>query len=212
MYIYKITNIQNGKFYIGKTKNNVESRWYKHLKDCQYNRTSKSLLYDAIRKYGKDSFKLEIISVHENLKQLNEAEIQAIASLKPQYNIAKGGDGGWINDQTGKTWKIKDTSRMGKHNIGKHLSVERKAKVSGSNNYQSTCDIHTPWGSFPTYKAAILQAKVLKQQGVPVVTDDNTLRKYCEKDTILHTEGRRTYPKWRGKSTRSLGFYKTKRD
>jgi hypothetical protein len=68
--------------------------------------------------------------------------------------------------------------------------------------------ICTPWGRFDNYKSAILTAKKMKSLGeVAVITDRNTLKKYCESDIVLSREGRRTHPAWRGRSTRELGFY-----
>ena len=102
--IYVITNMINGNQYVGKAKS-VRRRWYQH------NNGSKSgnkYLYRAIRKYGIDNFTMSIIDCEYS----NDREVYWISELKPKYNMIKGGDGGWINDQTGKRWKIKDTSRM----------------------------------------------------------------------------------------------------
>ena len=49
--IYKITNIINNKVYIGQTVNTLKNRWCKH---CHSNGCR--MLYNAILKYGKDSF------------------------------------------------------------------------------------------------------------------------------------------------------------
>lgn len=57
-YIYKITNINNDKFYIGST-NNPERRWKEHKKGAKSNHHKK--LYDAMRKDGIDNFKFEVI-------------------------------------------------------------------------------------------------------------------------------------------------------
>ena len=55
--IYKITNIANGKFYIGKAKD-VDRRWKEHLRNVGKKRHP---LYDGILHYGVDNFKVEII-------------------------------------------------------------------------------------------------------------------------------------------------------
>ena len=60
MHIYCITNLINGKIYIGQTvQQNSKMRWYAHLADAR--RGKKSYLLDSIRKYGKDSFAWEVI-------------------------------------------------------------------------------------------------------------------------------------------------------
>ena len=45
--IYKITNLINGKVYIGKTTRTIEKRWQEHCY-CKDN----DLLHNAIRKYA----------------------------------------------------------------------------------------------------------------------------------------------------------------
>ena len=37
-YIYKISNIQNNKMYVGKTTNSIENRFKRHLNDALSNR------------------------------------------------------------------------------------------------------------------------------------------------------------------------------
>jgi group I intron endonuclease len=207
MYIYKIVNKINGKEYIGKTQKTLEERWIRHLTDSRRTNTK---LYNAIRKYGSENFEMCVVEYTGSVTReyLNDRERYWINIIDPEYNMTKGGDGGWINDQSGRTWKIKDTSKMkGKKTITTKVLAGR-AKVSGGNNYQSTHRIHTPWGVFETWTESIECAKQLKQAGrQDVVTDGGTLRKYCTEEIILSKEGRRTFPSWRGRNTKLLGFY-----
>lgn len=205
MIIYKITNNINSKTYIGKTTRSVQDRWYQHKKAAANG--VNTILYKAIRKYGPQSFSLQVVERVED--NLNEAEIRWIQLLSPEYNMTGGGDGGWINDQTGNRWKVKDPSKMGKNfREGNTHSKEWYSSVAGENNYQSRYKINTPWGCFYTWRQAISAARALKNQGrKDVVTDTITLKKYCKEDIILSSEGRRTFPLWRGKNTTQLGFY-----
>ncbi len=99
-YIYKITNLINGKIYIGKAKN-IKSRFDGHIRDS-FNKGCvgyENLLHRAIRKYGKNTFIIEQIDTAESLNDLNTKEKYYIKSLNTQnnkigYNIAGGGDGG----------------------------------------------------------------------------------------------------------------------
>lgn len=86
-------------------------------------------------------------------------------------------------------------------------------KISGGNNYQSIYFIHTPWGIYETYRAAIIEARRLRKfhNKKDVISDITTLRKYCESCILLNPTGRRTVPEWRGKTTLELGFYKEKK-
>jgi group I intron endonuclease len=98
-YIYKVTNTINNKIYIGQTKYSVAWRWHTHLYATFTNTAGdhNSLLHKAIRKYGIDAFKVEIIEQCNN-KDLNEAEIKYIKKFKSAdkdfgYNISLGGGG-----------------------------------------------------------------------------------------------------------------------
>ena len=54
-YIYKITNLVNGKSYVGQTIRTIEERWKQHIKDSKGNKDD-FYLHRAIRKYGKENF------------------------------------------------------------------------------------------------------------------------------------------------------------
>lgn len=98
--IYKVTNLVNGKTYIGQSQH-IETRWYSHKND--YNNPNSSgyttMFYNAMRKYGVDNFQFEIIEECE-LNQLNEREqywIQYYNSYwgfpnSNGYNMTLGGD------------------------------------------------------------------------------------------------------------------------
>lgn len=204
--IYRITNVVTGDFYIGKTKNTVEKRWCMHKRNA--GRGIETHFYRSIRKYGVENFKVDILEDCDSICD-NEKEKYWIKKLKPQYNMTAGGDGGWIKDQTGNHWKVRDASKMGRAwREGKQREVIDYKQISDGNNYQSKYYIFTPWGKYETWKRACSEAKKLKKQGKDdVITDVATLRKYCKEDIILSNEGRRTYPDWRGKSTKQLGFF-----
>jgi hypothetical protein len=57
MFIYIVTNKVNGKKYIGKTINSVETRWKQHVNTAKCG--GGYLFHNAIRKHGQDSFKVE---------------------------------------------------------------------------------------------------------------------------------------------------------
>ena len=61
MWIYKITNIQNNKVYIGQSIRPVNQRFRRHINDAINNKLD-TYFARAIRKYGKDNFYIKIIS------------------------------------------------------------------------------------------------------------------------------------------------------
>lgn len=95
--IYKITNKINGKIYIGETTVSLEERWRDHCKDGANGNHNKSVLHDAIHKYGADNFTIEQIDEVPN-EQRFEKETEYILkyqSLVSQhgYNIVLHGSG-----------------------------------------------------------------------------------------------------------------------
>lgn len=94
-YIYKITNLINGKSYIGKTLSTIEERWKEHCRDARRERCEKRPLYSAINKYGIENFKVEQIEeCDDNI--VNEREvywIEYFGTFKNGYNATIGGDG-----------------------------------------------------------------------------------------------------------------------
>lgn len=102
-YIYKITNKINNKIYVGMTSN-VNNRWkYGHLRNASKliageNIGYKSLLYDAMKKYGTDNFEVELIEECP-IEIMGEREEYWIEKLKARdsaigYNICRGGSRG----------------------------------------------------------------------------------------------------------------------
>jgi group I intron endonuclease len=82
--IYIITNIINDKVYIGKTYNNLETRFREHLRDSRKsNKNSK--LYKAIRKYGFENFEISVLEHNINEGDLENLEIFYIS----KYNSYK---------------------------------------------------------------------------------------------------------------------------
>lgn len=123
-YVYITTNLINGKKYIGKRS--------KPEFDSNYVGSGK-LLKRAIKKYGKDNFKCEVIKWCETEEELNSSEKFFIQKYNAQasdmfYNISSGGDWGDITKGMSKedyeAWKRKISP------IGRHHSEETKRKMS----------------------------------------------------------------------------------
>lgn len=95
MIIYKITNLQNNKSYIGQTIRTIEARWKEHLHSAISG--TELHLYEAIRLYGKDNFIIEVIDKASSQEELDTKEkywIKWFDTLNPAkgYNNIEGGN------------------------------------------------------------------------------------------------------------------------
>lgn len=91
MVIYKITNILDGKFYIGSTAN-FKQRKSQHFTELRCNRHGNPRLQNAFNKYGEENFIIEILEEVDGQNSLIPREQFYIDSLKPFYNIRKIAD------------------------------------------------------------------------------------------------------------------------
>jgi Putative endonuclease segE, GIY-YIG domain len=89
-YLYKTTNLVNGKIYIGKHKTKNPNDGYIG---------SGKLLKRAIVKYGRENFKFEILQWFDNEELLNVREKELVTEefclRKDNYNLCVGGRGGF---------------------------------------------------------------------------------------------------------------------
>lgn len=103
-YIYCITNLINSKKYVGKTTSNLKRRFREHCSDAFKERCEKRPLYDAMRKYGIENFRIQELEYVEDDALLSEREIYWINELETYgcrgYNATKGGDGSILYDHT----------------------------------------------------------------------------------------------------------------
>lgn len=89
--VYKLTNLVNGKIYIGchMTKN----------LDDSYMGSGRRIGY-AIKKYGIENFKKEILSTHDTPEQMLAEEARLVNEEFIEridvYNLALGGKGSWF--------------------------------------------------------------------------------------------------------------------
>jgi group I intron endonuclease len=155
--IYKITNLVNNKLYIGLSTYTAEIRFKGHL-DSIFKYESQLLIHKAIRKYGKENFKVETIckcNKIESLKVLEKYYIKKYHTfigdpLCNGYNMTIGGRGLFGYHHTEETKqkirekrklqviteetkrKIGQKSKGNKYMLGRHHSEEAKKKISES--------------------------------------------------------------------------------
>lgn len=116
--IYKVTNLINGKCYIGKTVKTLERRKTEHC--SKNNQIKNSYLRNAIKKYGKEHFSWEVIEkcLKEDLNWREKYYIQEYKSLVTEngYNLTTGGDG----------------ASYGELNVSKREDVKEKLRVKNT--------------------------------------------------------------------------------
>ena len=130
--IYKITNIQNNKVYIGQTIRPVEYRFNRHINDA-LNNILNTHFARAIRKYGPKNFKFQVIDNAETQDELNKKEqywIQYYNSVEEGYNetdaISKCGGNTYQSKTEEEMEVIKEKIRQTK--LGAKNPMARKIK------------------------------------------------------------------------------------
>lgn len=137
-YIYKTTNMINNKIYIGQHQGS-------YLDDKYIG--SGQLLSRAIKKYGRNNFKCELLELCKDKTDLDLKEkeyIKIYCSQDPTvgYNIADGGQGGdqgqevrqrISNSLKGVPKSLSHREKLSKAATGKHLTDECKQRISEGN-------------------------------------------------------------------------------
>lgn len=129
-FIYKITNIINGKFYIGQTIQNVKERFYQHCATKCSKAVSNMAIHRAIKKYGKSNFTVEVIEEIDSAN-LNDRErywIKYYNSYNNGYNSTKGGQDGIKLFKNLDTESIVREYKSGKslREIGRLFNVDKQ--------------------------------------------------------------------------------------
>lgn len=148
--IYEVVCSTTGKKYIGQTLQNPTRRFTRHLSNAN-KKLYNSHFYNAIRKYGSNSFSLNILLKNVPSKYLNHLEkvyIEHYDTYNNGYNSTLGGEGTSCNklseehilklkevhkgNSYGKGWKPTDEQleRLRNAHKGKKLSDETKKKLS----------------------------------------------------------------------------------
>lgn len=94
-YIYKITNLINGKMYVGQTRRTVDVRWGEHIEHSfqSYANDHNTPLHCAIRKYGSENFSVETIEECDDSLLFDRETywITELGTLGDGYNLIVGG-------------------------------------------------------------------------------------------------------------------------
>lgn len=120
--IYKVTNLIDGKIYIGQTIQTLAQRRRAH----EHERArSTAYFHKALRKHGLDNFRWEELETCYSKEELFEREIHWIKRLgcmaPSGYNSAEGGKGG--------AYLATHKKRISEAMSGRSLSAETRRKI-----------------------------------------------------------------------------------
>lgn len=141
--LYKITNLTNGKMYIGQhVTDNLEDGYM----------GSGVLIRRALKKYGEANFRKEWIMFCDDQWELDYWESAFVDDTwigrSDTYNLRCGGDRGGVSEETKRRMSESAKNRppitmetrmkmarcgVEHHNFGKHLSEETKRKIGNAN-------------------------------------------------------------------------------
>jgi len=130
--VYKITNLVNGKHYVGFTTN-PDDRWYNHQR-CSDLDKKNTHLYNAMRKYGVKNFKFEILyqsmDYEHTHKTMETYFIKEYDSFNNGYNMTLGGEGSYGREDSPETTVKRSIAKLGKKRPP--MTQEQKDKISAS--------------------------------------------------------------------------------
>lgn len=138
MIIYKVTNLINGKVYIGQTVatiNKRKSNHYSSLKKYVESGKNTSRFKNALLKYKKEDFKWEVIDTADTIEELNKKEVEWIEktnSFINGYNTIHGGKNRTQSEELKKCISERAKERFSDHrgdNVRKAVSKMQKDKI-----------------------------------------------------------------------------------
>ena len=132
--IYAIVNEVARKVYLGQTRN-LRKRILEHQRLLELNRHPNPHLQNAFNKYGRDSFRYDVVVMCDDPDDLDEFETPflngtATYDLMPTYNIAKAPTA----VMTGRKHSEATKAMMSRNRKGKrgHVTNEYREKLSES--------------------------------------------------------------------------------
>jgi len=182
--VYLITNLINGKRYVGITTRTLNKRYNEHFTNKK--KPSQFVLQKACKKYGRQNFKMELI---EELHDITEKDL----FLKETFYIDKyntfieGGKGYNLVKQSDSKLVISEATRKkiskksrGKNNgmYGKRHSEETRRK-QGEGNKCRLGENHPLWKKHHTDKSKIKMSKhAYKMYNDKNIRFDPTIRNF----------------------------------
>lgn len=149
--IYIITNLINGKKYVGQSRNQNGGylcRWADHVR-CAFNDSSKKYkINHAIKKYGVESFRIDLMerincaTLSECIERLDKLEVRYIKEFDTYnngYNSTKGGQSGGFDIDPALKCKSVTQYSMDGVPVAEFKSIKEASTVTGINGISVCC-------------------------------------------------------------------------
>lgn len=198
--IYKATNLVNGKAYIGQTIRSIDERARQHINDAKAMKENFAF-HSAIRKYGENNFRWEVIDTADTPDELNTKEVFWIkyfdsyikGESRNGYNMTVGGDSlrGEDNPFYGKNHSDESRERISQSKKGQGVGNQRaKGKHTGKDNvmYNPIVQLTLNGEFVAEYETALDGAKAVNG-------DNSTIGKVCKGKLKSHKGYRWLYKK-----------------
>lgn len=148
-FVYCITNLINGKRYVGKANDPV-GRWRDHLKVVRNPDNPGLVIHQAMRKHGIENFEFKVVVECMSEDEAFDVERRLIrewSTMDHGYNLNEGGEGGYGPSletrqklsavHKGRTKSEVTRRKMSAWQVGKKLSVETREKIGASQRGKS---------------------------------------------------------------------------
>lgn len=227
-YIYMITNLINGKIYIGQTIRKINIRFNQHINDSKKDKP-KCYIHRAIKKYGKENFKIETIHIVYNQEEISSLEGFYIKKYKSNirkygYNLKKidaKGNHRHSNETKNKLRKQSLTKKRIQisSNNGKLSRGKRKYKYTGitfhkNNTWSAQIRINNKKYHIGTYSTEIEAAQArdieeLKYSGENAILNFPELKnKYLNNEIQINKRKRGDFsPSFKKSDTNLVNLY-----
>ena len=170
MGIYKILNLENGKFYLGSS-NNLKKRKREHFWALKEGKHDNPYLQNAFNKYGEEKFVFEVIEYvykEENLRLIEQNYLDKYDACNRDigYNINKYASGGGLigedNPNYGKPMSEEQKQKIRETMIGRKYSLERRRNMSKGRKGKCIGKNHPMYGKPVSEARRKHQSKIMK--------------------------------------------------
>lgn len=183
--IYIITNLINGRRYVGKTEDRFIERFWNHTWKLDNKKHDNKHLERAWHKYGKENFEFRVEKVCSHEDDVSQIEIDTIEKYDTYnngYNKTIGGDGTKGNYMSEEA-KLIVGKKNRIHNLGKKHSEETKKKMS---------EVHKGYVKTKEHRENLskaLKGKIISEETKEKLRKLNTginspVTKFSEKDVV----------------------------